>query len=123
MLVDSETSSAPNARTSAADLDWAVDDEVLLGNAYTGDTTPPQATIGVKIAGKGQTLRVDLTRPGPSVLSSVSVFDGSCATVYTTHETVAFTPAALGIFDRLAAAQTALQTRVSGRHLFSHCRF
>jgi hypothetical protein len=93
----------------------AVDDERLLGDVYSGDTTPPQATIAIATATGEQVLRVDLTRPGPPVLSTINVFDGRCAGVYATQETIAFTPAPLRIFDRLAAAQLALRETVDAR--------
>lgn len=90
----------------------AVDDEPVLGNVYTRDTAPPQATITIATDGGPEALRVDLTAKGPAVLSPVMVFDGRCATVYATDETVAFTPMTLRIFDRLAATQTLLRERV-----------
>jgi len=93
----------------------AVDDEELLGNVYSGDTTLPNATITIATATGELPLSVDLTQPGPSALASVSVFDGRCADVYATRETVAFTPTPLRIFDRLATAQLALRDLVDTR--------
>jgi hypothetical protein len=93
----------------------AVDDEPVRGNVYTNDTTPPQATITIATKTGEEAIRVDLTRNGPAALSSVMVFDGRCASIYATAETVAFTPTTLRIFDRVATAQTKLRTRLDAR--------
>ena len=42
----------------------SVDDEVLLEDVYSGDTTPPQATIAIVTATGEQVLRVDLDEAG-----------------------------------------------------------
>jgi energy-coupling factor transporter ATP-binding protein EcfA2 len=92
-----------------------VDDEAVLRNIYTVDATPPQATITIKTAAGTEALRVDLAGTGPAALSSVMVFDGRCATLYATNETVAFTPMTLRVFDRLAASQISLRDCIDER--------
>lgn len=93
----------------------AVDDEAVLGNVYAADATPPHATVTTKTDAGTEAVRVDLTGKGPAVLSSVMVFDGRCATIYATNETVAFTPTALRTFDRLATSQSFLRDRIDER--------
>jgi hypothetical protein len=93
----------------------AVDDEQLLGDVYSGDTTPPSAMITITTATRVQELAIDLTQPGPPALAGIAVFDGRCADVYATRETVAFTPTPLRIFDRLASAQLRLREQVDAR--------
>ena len=59
---------------------------------------------------------IDLTQPGPArVPAGIAVFDGRCADVYATRETVAYTPTPLRIFDRLASAQLELRSLVDAR--------
>jgi hypothetical protein len=72
----------------------AVDDEPVLPNIYASGRTPPQATISVATENGEEALRLDLTRKGPPLLSSVMFFDERCADIYATAETVAFTPVA-----------------------------
>jgi hypothetical protein len=95
----------------------AVDEEPLLGDVYSNDSRSPQALIAVRTECEEQALQIDLTEPGPTILTKISVFDGRCASVYATQETVAFTPTELRLFDRLAQAQLALRERVDSRLL------
>ncbi|MBY0314643.1 MAG: AAA family ATPase [Bdellovibrionales bacterium] len=70
-----------------------------------GSQPPASATIHFQIGNKSEMVKWSEGVSGPAALSAVSVFDSLCASTYVTENTdVAFTPAGLDVFAKLAQA-------------------
>ncbi len=71
----------------------------------TAPVQAPAATIKFDVGGTQESFRWSEGAPGPGSLSSVSVFDSSCASIYVESQTdLAFVPAGLDLFAKLAKA-------------------
>ncbi|MDQ2984374.1 MAG: AAA family ATPase [Actinomycetota bacterium] len=95
----------------------AAHEETVLANVFSGTPSgPPRAVIKVEDESGQQTKHiVPLDRAQP-VLSSMTVFDAQCATVYLRNaKTVEFTPTPLRVFVRAASAQRKIRDILDAR--------
>jgi ABC-type transport system involved in cytochrome c biogenesis ATPase subunit len=95
----------------------AAHEEAVLANVFSGTSSGPPRTV-IKVedeSGRHTKHIVPLDRAQP-VLSSMTVFDAQCATVYLRNaKTVEFTPAPLRVFVRAASAQRKIRDILDAR--------
>jgi ABC-type transport system involved in cytochrome c biogenesis ATPase subunit len=97
----------------------AVDkDTPIFANVFLRGRKPAPSAMAI-IWADGHELpaqRLDLTKPGPPELATLSVFDARCAELYVVRRTtVEYVPSALALLERLASIQDQLRTDIDAR--------